>query len=223
MLFFPRESILPDNEDDPVEDAKHNWKIAVAVAFLCLFHFLATLFMSLSVVLRHPQYSESWAKILGIMAAVLSITQYIPQIHKTWKLGRVESLSIPMMLIQTPGSFVFAASLAMRLGSEGWASWGVFIITGCLQGTLLVMGVCFEVKAMKECDGNENEDQAVSLTLCINFYITNNPQSCIVGYIPSPRLNETDDEGGANVEEDERVPLLNPGSRKSSRNRHARD
>ena len=157
------------------------------------------------------------------MAAVLSITQYIPQIYKTWKLGRVESLSIPMMLIQTPGSFLFAASLAMRLGAEGWASWGVFVITGCLQGTLLIMGIYFEVEARKESDGNENEDQAVSSMPCSYKTVTNEPQSCIVGYIPSPRLNETDDEGGANVEENERAPLLHPGSRKSSRNRHARE
>lgn len=150
-----------------MEDAKHNWKSAVAVAFLCFFHFLATLFMSLAIVLRHPQYSGSWANLLGVIAAVLSITQYIPQIHKTWKLGRVESLSIPMMLIQTPGSFVFAASLAARLGSEGWASWGVFVITGCLQGSLLVMAICFEIKARKDVDGLENDDQAVRFSLIV--------------------------------------------------------
>ena len=162
LVFFPRESILPENEDDPVEDAKHNWKSAVVVAFLCLFHFLATVIMSIAVILRHPQYSKSWANILGIIAAVLSVTQYIPQIHKTWKLRRVESLSIPMMLIQTPGSFVFAASLAARLGPEGWASWGVFVITGCLQGSLLAMGIYFEIEARKENNSNENEDQSVS-------------------------------------------------------------
>lgn len=60
-------------------------------------------------------------------------------------LKRVGSLSIPMMVIQTPGSFVWAASLAARLGSEGWSAWGVYLVTGCLQGTLLVMGIYFEV------------------------------------------------------------------------------
>ena len=56
------------------------------------------------------------------------------------------SLSIPMMCIQTPGSFVFAASLAMRLGSSGWSAWGVYIVTGCLQGCLLFMGIKFELR-----------------------------------------------------------------------------
>jgi len=71
------------------------------------------------------------------------------------------------MLIQTPGSFVFAASLAARLGSEGWASWGVFVITGCLQGSLLVMAICFEIKARKDVDGLENDDQAVRFSLIV--------------------------------------------------------
>ena len=54
-----------------------------------------------------------------------------------------------MMLIQTPGSFVWAGSLAARLGIEGWSTWGVFLVTGCLQGCLLFMGIWFEVKARR--------------------------------------------------------------------------
>ena len=68
----------------------------------------------------------------------------MPQIWMTWHLGHVGSLSIPMMLIQTPGSFVWSGSLAARLGIEGWSTWGVFLVTGCLQGCLLGMGICFE-------------------------------------------------------------------------------
>ena len=49
-----------------------------------------------------------------------------------------------MMCIQTPGSLVFAGSLAARLGKEGWSTWGVFVVTACLQGTLLFLAVYFE-------------------------------------------------------------------------------
>lgn len=52
-----------------------------------------------------------------------------------------------MMLIQTPGSFVWSGSLFARLGIEGWSTWGVFLVTGCLQGCLLGMGIYFEVQA----------------------------------------------------------------------------
>lgn len=54
------------------------------------------------------------------------------------------------MCIQTPGSFVFAASLAMRLGAQGWSAWGVYIVTGILQGCLLMMGLRFEIRDMRE-------------------------------------------------------------------------
>lgn len=51
-----------------------------------------------------------------------------------------------MMCIQTPGSFVWVASLAARLGWAGWSTWGIYLVTGILQGCLLVMGVSFEIR-----------------------------------------------------------------------------
>jgi hypothetical protein len=74
----------------------------------------------------------------------------------TYSLAHVGSLSIPMMLIQTPGSFVWAGSLAARLGTEGWSTWGIFLVTGCLQGCLLVMGIYFELKARREAQALED-------------------------------------------------------------------
>ena len=54
------------------------------------------------------------------------------------------------MCIQTPGSFVWVGSLAARLGWEGWSTWGVYLVTGILQGCLLVMGIIFELRARKK-------------------------------------------------------------------------
>lgn len=48
------------------------------------------------------------------------------------------------MLIQTPGAFILATSLAVRLGRAGWSAWLVYVVTGVLQGVLLVMAVVFE-------------------------------------------------------------------------------
>lgn len=48
------------------------------------------------------------------------------------------------MCIQTPGSLIWAASLAAREGAKGWSIWGVLVVTACLQGTLLVMAIYFE-------------------------------------------------------------------------------
>ena len=51
-----------------------------------------------------------------------------------------------MMCIQTPGSFLWAGSLAARVGWEGWSTWFVYVVTGILQGSVLSMGVVFEYR-----------------------------------------------------------------------------
>jgi uncharacterized membrane protein YhaH (DUF805 family) len=145
LVFFPRVPTLPTNTNDTT----YTWRTAVTVAFVCLLHGLAIIFISAALIFARPHHLGTWANALGIMATILAAIQYLPQIWMTWHLGHVGSLSIPMMLIQTPGSFVWSASLAARLGVEGWSTWGVFLVTGCLQGCLLVMGICFEIKARR--------------------------------------------------------------------------
>lgn len=39
---------------------------------------------------------------------------------------------------------MWAGSLAGRLGREGWSAWGLYLVTGTLQGVLLGMAVWFE-------------------------------------------------------------------------------
>jgi hypothetical protein len=212
LIFFPRGDTLPDND----VEKQYTWRTAVGVAFLCLLHGLIVIIVSAALLISRPHHLGTWANTLGIMATILAGIQYFPQIWMTWHLRHVGSLSIPMMLIQTPGSFVWAGSLAARLGVEGWSTWGVFLVTGCLQGCLLFMGIYFEVQARK---GKQNtEGEGVSAIQKSTFdkenanYLQANVPS-IVGYNPDQR--EADDEGGVNVENElnERTPLLN-GSRK---------
>ncbi|KAI9052912.1 hypothetical protein LZ554_003184 [Drepanopeziza brunnea f. sp. 'monogermtubi'] len=190
LIFFPRGATLPNND----AEKQYTWRTAVTVAFLCLLHGLVVIIISMALVISRPHHLGTWANALGIMATVLAGIQYIPQIWMTWHLGHIGSLSIPMMLIQTPGSFVWSGSLAARLGLEGWSTWGVFLVTGCLQGCLLIMGICFEVKARRE------------------------RQSAAIMGASERGSHETDDEGGTVIEDgwSENTPLLN-GSRKSSR------
>lgn len=103
-----------------------------------------TVIISIAFALRQPSALPAWANFLGILAAILASIQYFPQIYTTFRLRCVGSLSIPMMCIQTPGSLVWAASLAAREGAKGWSIWGVLVVTACLQGTLLAMAIYFE-------------------------------------------------------------------------------
>jgi len=190
LVFFPRMPTLPETI---TTDKRPTWRLAVTVAILCLLHGLAVIIVSAALAISRPHHLGLWANILGIMATILSAIQYLPQIWTTYSLGHVGSLSIPMMLIQTPGSFVWAASLAARLGVEGWSTWGVYLVTGCLQGCLLALGISFELKARRE-------RQAVE-----EVVVPGQPHHLDANYV------ETDDEGGPIVEngQTERTPLLN--------------
>ncbi len=125
------------------------------------------------------------------------------------------------MLIQTPGSFVWSGSLAARLGVEGWSTWGVFLVTGCLQGCLLCMGIYFEVQARKAKQSTEGEGVSLPQKMTLGAKRTNSLQTharCVFDYMEGENgQQETDDEGGTLVEDgwSERTPLLN-GSRKPS-------
>lgn len=170
MIFFPRRPNLPNNDDTQ----QYTWRTAVTVACVCLFHGLLVVFVTVGLALTKPGSLGTWAIVLGITATILATIQYLPQIWMTWHLGHVGSLSIPMMLMQTPGSFVWSASLAARYGVSGWSSWGVFLVTGCLQGCLLVMGIYFEVQARLARQGDEGEWVGLFLDLfrgiCILIY-----------------------------------------------------
>jgi hypothetical protein len=147
LIFFPKPGPEPHPADSPPPPT---WQTALAVVLASVAHFALLLVCSSVFLLWYPSVLQTWATVLGLGAALLACVQYLPQLWTTWKLQHVMSLSIPMMCIQTPGSFVFAASLAARLGKGGWSAWGVYVITGCLQGCLLAMGIRFELRDRKK-------------------------------------------------------------------------
>lgn len=146
LIFFP----TPGPEHVASDPSVPTWRDALGVVTTAIGHFFVILLVSVVISLSYPSHLQSWATLLGLGVALLACIQYIPQIYTTWRIQHVMSLSIPMMCIQTPGSFVFAASLAMRLGAEGWSAWGVYIVTGILQGCLLLMCLKFEIRDMRE-------------------------------------------------------------------------
>lgn len=141
LIFFPRN---PQPSELDEQDTKiPTWKEAIVVLAVSIAFFIVALLGSIIFVYAAPSHLRAWANFLGLMATVLAAIQYLPQIFMTWRLQETGSLSVPMMCIQTPGSFVFAASLAVRLGPQGWSAWGLFIFTGILQGFLLGMSLWF--------------------------------------------------------------------------------
>jgi hypothetical protein len=152
LVFFRYDEANVPEED--LAGSQPRWQIAVMVGLLSLFHGLIVIILSGIFAIALPSYLDFWADFLGVMAAALAAVQYIPQIWTTYHLRHVGSLSIPMMCIQTPGGLLFAGSLFARLGWEGWSTWGIFILTAFMQGTLLFMGVYYELTAHRSEPGS---------------------------------------------------------------------
>ncbi|ORY04902.1 hypothetical protein K493DRAFT_275462 [Basidiobolus meristosporus CBS 931.73] len=141
IIYFPQHKkttrIL--NSDQSVQTP--DWRHSILVTVLVAAHFVLSLFVSIWVLSSFGPASAQanlWAGFLGLLSTTMATLQYIPQIHRTWRLKAVGALSIPMMLMQTPGAFLFAYSIYLRPGTN-WTSWMTFVASGTLQGTLLIM------------------------------------------------------------------------------------
>ncbi|OZJ05062.1 hypothetical protein BZG36_02092 [Bifiguratus adelaidae] len=136
---------IPIIPNDPSRSKE--WTISLFIAATCLAHFIISVILTaiLLAVKGSPTVSwESnlWAGILGVTSMLLAACQYLPQIWKTFWRKSVGALSIPMMLLQTPGSALFVYSLMTREGTN-WTSWITYAATGALQGILLTMCCVF--------------------------------------------------------------------------------
>ena len=118
-----------------------------------------------------PRHVSSWATLLGVSSALLATVQYAPQIIHTYRMKLVGALSIPMMLIQTPGGILMVTSIALRKGTN-WTSafpsflysflvigesltffcclgWITFAVAAVLQGCLLIMCCLWKIRQDK--------------------------------------------------------------------------
>lgn len=103
--------------------------------------------MTLSLIAAFFLFPESsillYAQFLGILSTIVTIIQYIPQLWTTYRLKASGALSIMMMCIQTPGGFVWTATLMLKPGAN-WSSWLPYLTAATLQGMLLILSVYYD-------------------------------------------------------------------------------
>ncbi|KAK3646268.1 hypothetical protein LTR56_008619 [Elasticomyces elasticus] len=189
LIYFPHPTSTTADLTSPVSSLTSpatpppKRRDAVIVAITTTLALLTIGLTSLVLIAAYPSQTQTWANLLGIIAGLLSAVQYVPQIWYTYHLRDVKSLSVITMLIQVPGAFLFAFSLWQRVGWEGWSTWAVYIVTGFLQGILLVMAIIYYMQHRRaEKEGQRRVDEN--------------------GYLP-----EVDDVDGAE-DVDERTGLL---------------
>jgi hypothetical protein len=164
------------------------WQTAIGVSVLCVLHGLVVAILTAVFAFGIPKHLTAWAHFNGIMAAVLAGIQYVPQIWTTYHLKHVGSLSIPMMLIQTPGGLLFAGSLFARLGPAGWSTWAIYLLTAAMQGSVLAMGIYYEMAARRQAREHASHT---------NGYTDNAPDSPVdhPSSLQRPAANRTYSEG----------------------------
>jgi uncharacterized protein with PQ loop repeat len=159
LIFFPTEPDLVSSAVSITSTAPPKRRDAVVVGVATLLALLLVGITSIAMVASFPHHTQGWANLLGTVSGVLAAIQYLPQIYYTFKIGDVKSLSIITMLIQVPGAFVFAFSLWLRVGWEGWSTWLVYVVTGILQGVLLGLAISYYLARRKN---KRAEDASVS-------------------------------------------------------------
>jgi len=143
LAFFPRQSDRQQQQYHPEDMSMPRKRDAVIVGASTLCALLFCGVGSLAFLFAMPDQLLGWANFLGVSAGVMACVQYFPQIWTTWKLQRMLSLSVATMFIQVPGAFLFAFSLFLRVGWQGWSSWLVYCVTGVCQACLLAMAISF--------------------------------------------------------------------------------
>ncbi|KZT63499.1 hypothetical protein DAEQUDRAFT_733754 [Daedalea quercina L-15889] len=128
------------------------WRLSITLSWVVFIHFAFSTFVTLLLLStetpdlpgRSPQVSF-WATLLGVASALLAAIQYAPQLIYTYRRRLVGALSIPMMLIQSPGAIFMVISIAVRPGTN-WTTWLTYAVAGVMQGSLLVMCLLWRVR-----------------------------------------------------------------------------
>ncbi|SGZ53821.1 CIC11C00000000518 [Sungouiella intermedia] len=134
VLSFTRGSVLQDKEE---------YARIVNVGRLVMFHGVVSLIQIVVAFATNRQVLLALAQFNGLMSTLLTIIKYVPQIITTYKLKHPGTLSIGMMCIQTPGGFVFTATLFFTKGLH-WSSWVSYFVAAMLQGSLLLLCIYYE-------------------------------------------------------------------------------
>ncbi|KAJ1658549.1 hypothetical protein IWQ61_002226 [Dispira simplex] len=149
VVYFPRH-LRYQYTSTPLDTGKptSEWQAAQAVRNAVLYHMgLVSLFSFVLVigVGSDAWQVRSWANFSGVFSMLVTCVQFFPQIHKTWTSRQVGSLSIPMMLMQTPGGYLFAYSIYVRPGVN-WTSWITYFVAATLQGILLLISIAWHFR-----------------------------------------------------------------------------
>ncbi|KAG8971164.1 hypothetical protein FRC05_011448 [Tulasnella sp. 425] len=137
----------------PQVNTTPEWKLAIVLSWVVFIHLSLCLFITVILLYSSPSSPDGvpaervfiWTTFLGLCSTSLSFIQYMPQLLHTYRTKLVGALSIPAMLIQSPGAALMVYIIASKPGTN-WTSWLVYATAGCLQATLLTMCLIWKAR-----------------------------------------------------------------------------
>jgi uncharacterized protein with PQ loop repeat len=227
MIYYPARLKYVDI-DIPAHDAlppQHvktkllsgDWRLSVNVSWAVAIHLVFNTFVTFFLLFTRipepdgevPRQISLWATFLGVSSALLAAIQYAPQLLRTYHLKLVGALSIPMMVLQSPGAAIMSISIALRPGIN-WTSWAMYAVSGIMQAILLAMCIAwkFRQRRLKIDDFGNSLDSSSSTPLTDNI-------DTVAGEVSEPQVGDVSfDSDAEDARED--VPLL-PKSGRSGR------
>ncbi|PJF17178.1 hypothetical protein PSACC_02978 [Paramicrosporidium saccamoebae] len=154
-VYFPEAYKQGGTDDNPRPSSE--WKTSLKALRIIVVYTLLICVISLLVVLVYnvPSFvATAWTALLAFIALISSLM--------------AGALSIPAMMMQTPGSFLFCYTIAMSPGTN-FTSWVTYFVGGCLQGILLVLCLYYQQTMPTEFIlVQEDEDRTSSLIVSPN-------------------------------------------------------
>ncbi|KAI0694120.1 hypothetical protein BC835DRAFT_1415497 [Cytidiella melzeri] len=156
MMYYPAHlkyaTVAVGDRIVKTEIKQDAWKLSLTLSWVVListvlFTFVTFLLLGTEIS-PHSVRLDWWATFLGVSSTLLAALQYLPQIVHTYRHKLVGALSIPMMLIQTPGAILMVTSIVVRPGTN-WTTWSPYAAAGILQGILLVMCIMWKIRQRK--------------------------------------------------------------------------
>jgi len=153
LVYFPLRDFPPQlMREQENEIYKRNCRSRMLaiwsfVAYLVL-NLVAATAIGLAMLLVYGTDSKplkTYAFSLGIVATCATVVQWTPQIWKTWNAKDIGNLSILMLLLQTPGSFLVVLFQGI-LNHQNISTWMPFFLTGIQQAVLLAICIYLEVR-----------------------------------------------------------------------------
>ncbi|KAI0711095.1 hypothetical protein C8Q72DRAFT_235184 [Fomitopsis betulina] len=153
MIYYPPHLKYTDL-DDTRYTKTDPWRLSITLSWVVFLHIAFITFVTFLLLATESQTPDHagrspqvmlWATFLGIASALLAALQYAPQLVHTYRLRLVGALSIPMMLIQSPGAVFMVLSIALRPGTN-WTTWLPYAVAGVMQGSLLTMCVFWRMR-----------------------------------------------------------------------------